>query len=262
MTSLRTTFSGSLTRRAAALAALLAAASLQCSVLVGFSECGADGECRLGERCNAARGYCEVPAAGAVQRPRRRPRRRRRRGRGLRRLRRPDGRALHPGDAPLRGGALRCVERATPAPAETCFNGVDDDCNGLVDDGAGCVLNIARSTAVRIGSNDPAEGEGDDAPEHRVCLASYSIDKHEVSNRAFLAWINSLDPARISVGRPPMRRSTRTRSYGTFVLYNEGTAQAPRQVPLVLLPESNDPGYALSLRRRGTLFETLQRAHR
>lgn len=257
MTSLRTLTLGSFTRRAAVLVALAAATSLQCSVLVGVSECTADAECRLGERCNPARSYCEVPVAescngvdddhdGVADE-----------AEDFGACGAPTGGRCTQGRRRCVGGALTCVLQTRPSPAETCFNGVDDDCNGVVDDGAGCVLNIARSTAVRIGSNNPADGEGDDAPEHRVCLASYSIDKHEVSNRAFLAWINSLDPARISVGRPPAPLN-RTRSYGTFVLYNEGTPQAPRITPLVLLPEAADPGYALSLRRRGSVFETLR----
>ena len=257
MTSLRTMSTGLRAGRAVALAALVAAASLQCSVIVGFDECASDGECRIGERCNPARRYCEVPAPelcngqdddhdGVADE-----------AEDFGACGAPTGGRCTQGVRRCVGGALTCVPRAGSSPTETCFNGVDDDCNGLVDDGAGCVLNIAASTAVRIGSNNPADGEGDDAPEHRVCLAPFSIDKHEVSNRAFLAWLNSLDPARVSVGRPPAPLN-RTRTYGTFVLYNEGTAQAPRQVPLVLLPEPSDPGYALSLRRRGTVFETLQ----
>lgn len=253
MNGLRTSSTG---LRAVALLGLLLTATLQCSVLVGFEECSADRDCPLGERCNPARRYCEVPAPelcngqdddhdgvadededfGACGRP-------------------TAGRCTQ-GRRRCINGTLTCVERSRPSPTETCFNGIDDDCNGLVDDSASCVLNIPASMAVRIGSNNPADGEGDDAPEHRVCLAPFSIDKHEVSNLAFLTWLNSLDPSRISIGRPP-RPLNPTRTYGTFVLYNEGTPQAPQQVPLVLLPNPGDPGYALSIRRRGTVFETL-----
>ncbi len=237
------------------LAALL---SLRCSVVVDFTDCQSDRDCGLGERCNASRHYCEVPAVelcngadddhdgvsdadedfGPCEGPRMA---------GVCR----DGRRR------CVSGALRCVVRARPSPTEECFNGIDEDCNGTVDDGASCVQNYGRSMAVRIGSDMPSvDGEGDDAPEHRVCVAPFSLDKHEVSNRAFLNWINTLDPSRFMIGRPPAPLN-RTRTYGTFVLYNEGTAQTPAWVPLVLLPQPGDPGYALSIRRRGTQFETL-----
>ncbi len=237
-------------------AAVFAFAALRCNAIVDFTDCTADRDCRLGERCNLARSYCEVPAPelcngvdddhdgvsdanedfGACQRERR---------------------AGQCSDGRRRcvNNQLTCVYRAAPS-AEVCFNGLDEDCNGTIDDGAACVVNYPASTAVRIGSDDASEGEGDDAPEHRVCLAPFSLDKHEVSNRAFLNYLNSLDASRFRIGTPPSPLN-RTRTYGTYVLYNDSTTATPNWVPLVLLPQSTEPGYDLSIRRRGTLFETV-----
>ncbi len=238
-------------------AALLALASLRCNALVDFSDCQTDRDCPLGERCNASRKYCEVPSVEQCNgvdddhdgvtdadedfgpcEPERRP--------GVCR----DGRRR------CVNNALQCVRRATPSPTEVCFNGLDDDCNGTVDDGANCVVNYPRSTMVRVGSDNAGDGEGDDAPAHNVCLAPFSLDKHEVTNRAFLQWLNTLDPTKIRVGAPPAPLN-RTRTYGTFVLFDDSTTATPHWVPLVLLPQPSDPGYAQSIRRRGTLFETL-----
>ncbi len=245
------------TRAPAWVGALFALAALRCNVVVDFTDCETDRDCRLGERCNAARRYCEVPVAelcngvdddhdgvadadedfGPCEGPRR-----------------PG--TCRDGRRRCVGGAIQCVVRTASTPTEVCFNGVDEDCNGTVDDGANCVVNYPASTSVRIGSNNPADGEGDDAPEHRVCLAPFSIDKHEVSNRAFLTWLNTLDPTKFMIGRPPAPLNT-TRTYGTFVLYNDSATATPNWVPLVLIPQPADPGYDLSIRRRGTLFETL-----
>jgi formylglycine-generating enzyme required for sulfatase activity len=253
----RTRFAARPISRAPWMAALMALASLRCNALVDFSDCATDRDCRLGERCNASKKYCEVPAAelcngldddhdgvsdadedfGACE-VERRP--------GMCR----DGRRR------CVSNRLQCVQRTTPSPTEVCFNGLDDDCNGTVDDGANCVVNFPRSTMVRVGSDNAGDGEGDDAPAHNVCIAPFSLDKHEVSNRAFLNWLNSLDASRFMVARPPAPLN-RTRTYGTFVLYNDSTTATPNWVPLVLLPQPSDPGYAQSIRRRGTLFETL-----
>ena len=242
--------------RRALTTAVFAAAGLHCNLVTSFTDCSADRDCRLGERCNPSGRYCEVPVGELCN--------------GLDDDH--DGVAdeaedFGPCDADrmpgmcrdgrrrCAGGRLTCVRRTSPQP-ETCYNGIDDDCNGTVDDGASCVQNYPASMAVRIGSNDISTGEGDDAPEHRVCVAPFSIDKHEVSNRAFLTWLNTLDPSRFMVGTPPARLNT-TIPYGTYVLYNAADTGAPNWLPLVLLPQPTERGYDLSVRRRGTLFETL-----
>ncbi len=235
-------------------AVALAALSLRCSVLVSFNDCSTDRDCRLGERCNPARRYCEVPVEERCN--------------GIDDDHDDVSDAdedFGPCGAPAAGrcaqGRRRCVAGALVCRPfenrqEVCHNGVDDNCNGIVDDGANCVQNFPASMNFPIGSNDPNAGEGDDAPEHRVCIAAYTLDKHEVTNEAFLVWLNSLDPTRISVGRPatPLNR---TFVYGTYAMYNDGTAAAPDWKPLVQLPAATEASYAWSLLRRGARFDTV-----
>jgi formylglycine-generating enzyme required for sulfatase activity len=235
-----------------ALIIALSSLTLRCSVLTDFSDCTTDQDCKVGERCNPARKYCEIPVAeicndidddhdgvldanedfGTCEVPRR------------------PGQCFQ-GQRKCVGSTLTCVVRSAPR-TEICSNGLDDDCNGVVDDSANCVVNFPASTNVRIGSDDPATGEGDDAPEHGVCLAAYTLDRHEVANTAFLAWLNSLDPTKISVGRPAAPLNP-TRTYETYYLYNDGTVRTP----ILAVVEPGAEGYVFSIRRRGNLFETV-----
>lgn len=240
-------------RTLAALAAALLA--IDCTVVVAVDECGRDADCRAGERCNTARRYCELPVAelcngqdddhdgvsdddedfGQCELPS---------TVGMTRLCR-DGRRR------CRNGAtLECVRRAAPRASEVCHNGVDDDCDGVVDNGGDCQQNYTRTTGLSIGSNDPDFGEGDDAPEHRVCLDAFSIDRYEVTFEAFTSWLTTLDPARLRVDTPPRPLNT-TVAYGRYLLYNDG---GDSYVPLLLMPEQPD-ALALSIRQRGLVFE-------
>jgi formylglycine-generating enzyme required for sulfatase activity len=141
-------------------------------------------------------------------------------------------------DGRLRCGTnnrVACVRRTIPAPAEVCDNGIDDDCNRVVDDSAACVQNYPATRGLTLGSNDPAFGEGDDAPEHQVCLAEFSIDRREVTFQALATWLSTLDPTRLSVGPTPTPLNP-TQVYGRYLLYNDGGTV----VPLVLLPAPPD----------------------
>lgn len=47
-----------------------------------------------------------------------------------------------PGTNQCIGGGITCQQNVAAAPAEVCFNGADDDCNGMVDDGCGCPFGL------------------------------------------------------------------------------------------------------------------------
>jgi formylglycine-generating enzyme required for sulfatase activity len=242
-----------------ALAATLGA--LHCNLLVKFSDCTADRECNPGERCNAVGHYCEVPVVETCNGldddhdgvpdtsedfgpcdPDETPRP------GMCR----DGRRRC-----LNGSALMCVRRATSASSEVCHNGLDDDCNSTVDDQASCMQNYPATMNFPIGSDDPAYGEGDDAPLHRVCISNFSIDRHEVTFEAFLVWLNALHfryPSRVRIGAPPAPLN-RSFTYGQYVLYQDDPRTPNAWSPLVRIPAADDPRANLAIRFNGSLFE-------
>src|SRR5262249_6946073 len=141
------------------------------------------------------------------------------------------------GRSRCQGGRMVCVAR-TPS-TEVCSNGIDEDCNGVVDDSALCSVNLPMSATVRIGNDDTSVGEGDDTPAHPVCLAQFSLDLYEVSNDAFVNWLNTLDSTRFKIDRPPTPLNP-SFVYGTYLLYNDGTPQAPVWTPLVQMPLPTD----------------------
>ena len=142
---------------ARAAAVMFAAMAADCSVVVDFSDCARDADCPRGETCNPQRHYCEVsevercngidddhdgisddnenfgvcePAMRVI---------------GMCR------------DGVLRcraGTRLECVRRTSPASAEECNNGLDDDCDGAVDNQATCVQNFPPTANLPIGSDD------------------------------------------------------------------------------------------------------------
>ncbi len=132
------------------------------------------------------------------------------------------------------GGRLVCARQGAswslscqPLPAdqgETCLDGIDNDCNGIVDDGSSCRVNFAPSPAVRIGSNDPADGEGDDAPAHNVCVGAFSLDRFEVTQRQYAVFLRSLSSAQLRVGAPdPSTRLNSSVSYGDYLIYRNSS---------------------------------------
>jgi formylglycine-generating enzyme required for sulfatase activity len=131
---------------------------------------------------------------------------------------------------------ITCVARQTPEPAEVCDNGQDDDCNGIVDDGAECTQNFTATTDLVIGSDNPEDGEGDDAPAHHVCLDPFTIDRHEVTMRAFAVFLSSFDQSNIQIGRPP-RPLNPTVVYGRYVMLVENG----EHIPLMAVPNEVGP---------------------
>ena len=231
--------SGGAPARAAAV--VLAVMAAGCSVVVDFTDCERDADCPRGQSCNLQRHYCEVPAVElcngvdddhdgvgddaesfGVCEP-----------------------AMHvtgmcrDGVLRCRGGArLECVRRTSPASAEQCNNGLDDDCDGAVDNQATCVQNFPPSLNLPIGSNDPAYGEGDDAPAHNVCLAAFGLDKYEVSVQAYATYLSALAAGgarlRIAEPRAPMNSTVR---YGRYLILDDG----PTEVPLAFISADVTP---------------------
>lgn len=219
----------------------LALSLLHCSAILTWEDCSSDRDCAQGERCNVARRYCEVPVVERCN--------------GVDDDRdgvsddaeefgtcEPGGmtggsmRVCRDGVLRCRGGSrLECVRRTTPRASETCNNGIDDECNGTVDDSAACVQNYPATEGLVIGSSDPGFGEGDDAPEHEVCLAAYSLDRYEVTMAAFTTYLSSLPRSQIRVVRPTEVQNS-TANYGQYLQFNDGS----RWVSLVLVSEVPD----------------------
>lgn len=68
-----------------------------------------------------------------------------------------------PGVLVCEGGQLVCEGNVSPAPSETCGNGVDDDCSGAVDDGCGCDPGNPAADCAANESCFPTEVFGDEA---------------------------------------------------------------------------------------------------
>lgn len=208
---------------------LITALTLQCNLIVDFSDCASNSDCRPGEVCNPSRHYCEVPAVelcngvdddhdglsddaevfGVCE---------------------PQGMASAGScrDGVLRcraGSRLECVRRTTPM-AEDCFDGLDNDCNGTIDDSPTCVQNYPMTMNLAVGSNDPTYGEGDDAPEHQVCLAPFTLDRYEVTTLAFATWLSTLDATKLHV-RAPAHPINTSVNYGDYLVLTEGNTEVP-----------------------------------
>ncbi len=145
------------------------------------------------------------------------------------------------GTRACRDGVLRCRDsrtivcevRVSPEALDSCDNGLDDDCNGIVDDGAECAQNFGATTGLQIGSDDPSEGEGDDAPAHTVCLGPFSIDRHEVNMAAFAVFLSSFDQSTLMIERPTAPLNS-TVVYGNYVVLHE----AGHTFPLLAVPNA------------------------
>ena len=224
-------------------ATIVVAASVgmtQCQLFVRLTDCQIDTDCTNGRTCNRDRHLCEVPPVELCN------------GTdddhdGIADIDDDFGPCRIPagaGQRICRDGVLRCRDnshvtceaRQSPEPAEVCDNGQDDDCNGIVDDGPDCAQNFTATTNLQIGSNDPDEGEGDDAPAHQVCLAPFTIDRHEVTMTAFAVYLSSLDQSNVHVGRPSTPLNP-TVVYGQYVNLDE----AGQSIPLLAVPNEVGP---------------------
>jgi Notch-like protein len=52
-------------------------------------------------------------------------------------------------------GSAQCTPNQPAAPGETCGNGLDDDCDGIVDDNCGCSHGLCESGAALVNGCDP-----------------------------------------------------------------------------------------------------------
>lgn len=219
-----------------------AAASVAgCNLFVKFEDCREDSDCPAGLRCNRIRHLCHVPPVEECN------------GRdddndGVPDDREDFGRCQLPvpmGMRACRDGTWVCSRRDDGSwghecvrrepSSEVCNNGVDEDCNGIVDDGADCMVNYPATQGLTIGSNNPEEGEGDDAPAHQVCLDAFSLDRYEVTIDAFCTFLSSLDRNRLRVGVPPEPMNP-TVVYGRYLLFEENG----RWIPLMRVQSPPD----------------------
>jgi formylglycine-generating enzyme required for sulfatase activity len=226
--------------RGAMLFAALAPVLASCNFLVRLEDgCVRDEDCPSGQVCNVRRRFCAAPVVercngidddadgvpddredwGACQ-----PEVRNGVCGGVR-------------SCSLEGGrwVLKCTSNAQEQE-DTCLNGIDDDCDGIVDEGADCVANFGPTRGLQVGSNNAADGEGDDSPAHQVCLDQFVLDRYEVTQRQYAIFLSSLAQERLRVERPTTVLNT-TVSYGRYVIYRTASGQ---DMNLMFVP--NRPG--------------------
>jgi formylglycine-generating enzyme required for sulfatase activity len=227
-----------------AVALAAAGVGVACNFLIKVDDgCSRDDQCPSGQVCNVRRRFCAAPVveqcngvdddADGLSDDREswgncQPTVGNRMCGGQRRCQQQGGR-----------WALSCEINATEQE-DICRNGIDDNCNGVVDDGADCVANFGPTRGVQIGSNNPADGEGDDAPAHQVCLTSFALDRYEVTQRQYAVFLSALAQERLRIARPTTVMNP-TVTYGRYVIYRNDAGQdvnllflANRPGPLVL----------------------------
>jgi formylglycine-generating enzyme required for sulfatase activity len=81
-----------------------------------------------------------------------------------------------------------------PGAAETC-NFKDDNCNGLVDEAAGCTAQALDPSRVTVPAGSffmgSKNGADDEKPAHRVSGPAFIIDRYEVTNARFAACVQA-----------------------------------------------------------------------
>ncbi|MBL8684089.1 MAG: formylglycine-generating enzyme family protein [Myxococcales bacterium] len=238
MTANRGLFSRSMRLFSVALAA--AGFGVACNFLIKVEDgCTRDDQCPSGQICNVRRRFCAVPVVercNGVDDD----------ADGL-----PDDRESWGNCQPdvangTCGGVRRCTQQGgrwtlscesnAPEQEDICRNGIDDNCNGVVDDGADCVANFSPTRGLTIGTNVASEGEGDDAPAHQVCLSGFILDRYEVTQRQYAVFLSSLQQDRLRIERPTTVMNP-TVTYGRYVIYRNGAGQ---DTNLMFVP--NRPG--------------------
>ena len=96
-----------------------------------------------------------------------------------------------------------------PGGDPVCSDGLDNDCDGHIDDLDGSCLEgeMVLIPAGCFDMGDPfSEGEPDELPLHSVCISAFEMDVHEVTNAEYAACVAS--------GRcnPPAHSSSATRA--------------------------------------------------
>lgn len=71
-----------------------------------------------------------------------------------------------------------------PGPVEVCDNGIDDDCDELVDGDDECNLAPIPQGCFDMGDHFE-EGQSYELPVHNVCISAFEMDVHEVTNAEY-----------------------------------------------------------------------------
>lgn len=81
-----------------------------------------------------------------------------------------------------------------PGAVEVC-NFKDDNCNGLVDEAAGCAVPVLDATLAQVPAGSflmgSETGAADERPVHRVSGPAFAMDRYEVSNGRYLACVRA-----------------------------------------------------------------------
>ncbi len=214
--------------RVGALVAVSAATVAACNFLVRLDDgCSRDDDCPAGQVCNVRRRFCAVPVVeqcNGVDDD----------ADGVSDDRENWGNCQAEVRAGACGGTRTCSQvsgrwvlqcAANNAEQEDiCLNGIDDNCNGVVDDGSECSVNFSPTRGVQIGSNNAADGEGDDAPAHQVCIDQFVLDRYEVTQRQYAIFLSSLAQDRLRIERPTSVLNS-TVTYGKYVIYRNSAGQ-------------------------------------
>jgi formylglycine-generating enzyme required for sulfatase activity len=212
-----------------AAALVLAACLVHCNLFARFNDCQTDRECPRGQVCNVVRHFCQTDTAEIC-------------GNGVDDDQdglndsndefgacevsvQPGMHACRDGVWRCQSGALTCRQRTTPLPMERCNDGIDDDCNGIVDDSDACMSNyaaVASGSPMQLGTGSE---NPDDGPAHDVCLAAFKLDRFEVTVEAYSRFLNSLNPDQVAVGVPAPENSGLTAEH--FILVGPGGGQKP-----------------------------------
>lgn len=202
-----------------------------CQLAARVRDCNSDDDCAAGTVCNDTRHFCQHDTPELCD------------GReldddhdGISDARETFGacRLLASGSMTCRDGERRCsangavCEAIARAATDTCSNGIDDDCNGVTDDGADCMASypvITPTAPLAIGSNDPNFGEGDDTPQHDVCLDAFRLDRYEVTVAAFARFLNTLPAERVSIDTPGPINPVSPREH--YAMVSDGAVALP-----------------------------------